>query len=244
MTTRTRPPDTITRVGGGVRVLTYTHTTPRVCVKCWYNRGASDVADRNNRVVTYLTDAEDRRLREWSDETDKPVSQLVREAVHEYVDHDRTARVEGRLDEIEATLSELTDTLDADTTHTHKPEMGMRQSSAATEKARKIIRRIQQNHEEVIQAADVERAIEDIAGVDDRTIRKYQRLFRRRGLLFEHPGETSVWTTDVDQWVAWLEDYGRLNGGDAVKEVTDPYPVGAYTTADGVQIELNEELKQ
>lgn len=202
------------------------------------------MADREHRVVAYLTAEENRRLREWADETDKSVSHLLREAIREYLDHDRGDRVEERLDAIDETLSELTDTLDTDTAHTHKPSSGMKQGSKSVEKGREIIRRLQKNHDAVIPTADVERAIEDIAGADDRTLRKYKALFRRRGLLFEHPGESAVWTTNTDEWLEWLNKYGQLNGPGAVQDTADAYPVSTYSTADGVQIEIHEDVKQ
>lgn len=202
------------------------------------------MADRDNRVVAYLTDAEKRQLRDWADEVDKSQSHLVREAILEYLDHDRTARVEERLTAIEDHLAELTDTLDAETTHTHKADTPMQKATEATEKARTIVRRLRENHDEVISNRDVEVAIEDIAGVDDRTKRKYKRLFRRRAYLFEHPGETAVWTTDVDQWVTWVRTYAQLNGESQTSEVLEEYPVTIHATGSGIQIELGEEMKQ
>lgn len=201
------------------------------------------VADRDQLVKTWVTDKQKRQLREWSEETGKSQAQLVREAVHEYLDHDRVARVEGRLDDIEASMREIADTLGTDTTHTHKAGSTMNQGSKSVEKSREIIQRLQANYDGVIQAKNVERAIEDIAGADDRTLRKYKDLFRRRGLLFEHPGSSSVWTFETDEWVEWLKSYGGLNGPDAVQDVAEPYPVSTYVTESGVQIEIPEAHK-
>lgn len=202
------------------------------------------MGDRDNRVVAYLTDSERKQLRDWADEVDKSQSHLVREAILEYLDHDRTARVEERLSGIEDQLAELTDSLGDETTHTHKADTPMQKASESTEKARRIIRRLRENHGKVIKNRTVEVAIEDIAGVDDRTKRKYKRLFRRRAYLFEHPGETAVWTTDVDQWTSWVLDYARLNGEEMTREVTDEYPMTVHATQSGVNIELGEEMKE
>jgi hypothetical protein len=195
---------------------------------------------RNNRVVTYLSDEEEAQLDEWADESGKSRSALLREAVLEYLDHDRAARAEDLARENQALLEELHAHLLDDDTHTHKDQGGMRRGSDSLEKARQMIRRLQANHNEVIKADDVDRVIEDMAGVDDRTIRKYKDIFRRRGLLFEHPGQTAVWTTDGNQWLTWLETYAGLNGVEAAEEIADQYPttvVGGET----LDVTLTEE---
>lgn len=200
------------------------------------------MSERNNRKVTYLTDAEARQLAEWAAEVGKSESALLREAILEYLDQDRTARIENRLDRIEDQLAQLTDTTGDDDTHTHMRSDAMQNAgSSAVERARKIVRRLQNNHEDVIKNDDVERAIEDIAGVDDRTIRKYKRLFKRRGILYEHPGETAVWTVDGELWCDWLNDYANLNGQDEAKKVAGQYPARVVPEMDGTtRVELQE----
>jgi len=178
---------------------------------------------RNNRVVTYLTDDEATQLSEWAEETSKSESSLLREAILEYLDHDRTARLSEQLDCIEEKIDGLGTDSETETTHTHKDQGGMKRGSDSLEKARKMVRRLQENHGDVIQDADVVRAIEDIAGVDDRTVRKYQDIFRRRGLLFDHPGENAVWTTEGNQWLTWMEQYAALNGQTEVERVAAKY---------------------
>lgn len=202
------------------------------------------MSERSVVKKTYLTEAEASQLSEWSSETGKSESQLLREAVREYLDRDRGARVEERLNRIEDQLATLTHTLGDDDAHTHKAKTGMKTASKATERAREIVRRLQSNHDVAMKNADVERAIEDIAGADDRTIRKYKELFRKRGLLFEHPGDTGIWTLETDDWLDWLKDYAQLNGIEAAEEVANSYPVRVDATPDGYYIELAEEIEQ
>lgn len=177
------------------------------------------------------------QIDDWDGENPGHVGYHVEKALNEYIDHDRYARVEDKLDRVLAHVS------DGGGTHTHKPAKGMHASSRATEKTREMIQRIQSNHGEIVKNADVERVIEDIAGADPRTLQKYKRLFRNRGLLFEHPGNSGVWTPDVDEWVSWLTDYGQLNGPDAAREMADEYPVETFGSGDGIQIEIPEETK-
>ena len=195
---------------------------------------------RNNRAVTYLSDEEEAQLQEWADETGKSKSTLLREAVLEYLDHDRAARAEDIARENRDLLEELHAHLLDDDTHTHKDQGGMKRGSDSLEKARRMVRRLQANHEEVIKADDVDRVIEDMAGVDERTLRKYKDIFRRRGLLFEHPGQSAVWTTDGNRWLNWLETFAGLNGTDAAEEIADQYPT-TVVNGEKLQVRLTEE---
>lgn len=202
------------------------------------------MAEHESRDVvkkTYLTPSEAAQLSEWATETGKSESALLREAVLEYLDRDRAARVESKIDDLADELSEVRALLSDGDAHTHKPETGMNQASPSVEKAREMVRRIQRNNGDVIKTEDIERAIEDYAGADGRTIRKYKRIFRRRGLVFEHLGDRPLWTVDTDQWFEWVRQYAQLNGVDDTREAADEYP--AKVTAGlngGIKIELAE----
>lgn len=199
------------------------------------------MSDRSVVKKTYLTDQEAGQLSRWADEAGKSESALLREAVLEYLDRDRADRIEEKVDELLDRIPEGGLPVEQSKPHTHKPDTPMNQAgSSATETAREIIQRLQSNHDGVVKDGVVVRAIEDLAGVDDRTIRKYKSLFRRRGLLFEHPGETAVWTFDSDEYLSWLRDYARLNGQEAAETVADEYPVNVMATNAGIQIELAE----
>lgn len=161
------------------------------------------MADRDRRVQTYLTEAEHATLKQWSEETGKSMSSLLREAVLEYTDRDRTERIESELKALHEKMDDLQAHLSDDSTHTHK-DGRVTKASETVEKTREIARRIQENHEPVCHVDDVERAIEDIAGGDDRTLDKYRRKLKRRGLMYEHPtGE--AWTYDRDQFFRWCD---------------------------------------
>jgi len=199
------------------------------------------VGERNNRKVTYLTDEEAAQLSEWSDEVEKSESALLRQAVLEYLDHDRADRIEDKVDAMQETLADMQAQLNPDATHTHKQDTPMQSTTDSTERARQIVRRLQANQNDVMKDDAVTRAIEDIAGIDDRTIRKYKRLFRKRGLLFEHPGETPTWTTESDVWLSWMQDFARLNGRDEAETVAEDYPAQVVLNMDGkIRIELME----
>lgn len=212
-----------------------------VCKVLVLSRGCR-MSTRNNRKVTYLTDEEAAAFSEWATEVGKSESHLLREAVLEYLDRDRTNRIEEKVDAMQETLTELQAHLTNQTAHTHTTDTPMNTATDATEKVREIIRRLQSNHDEVLKDEAVVRAIEDIAGIDDRTIRKYKGLFRKRGLLFEHPGEPPLWTAEADQWLAWMQDFARLNGKDEADVVAEQYPARVVSNMDGgIRIELLED---
>jgi len=161
----------------------------------------------------------------------------VENALSEYIDHGRGARIEEKVDRLcDAVLRD-------DDAHTHTPQKAMSSGSDSIERVRDICRRLQSNHDEVLKDDHVTQAIEDIAGIDDRTVRKYKRLLRKRGLLFEHPGKRPLWTFDTTTWNKWIVDYGNVNGPGEVEEYLDPYPATA-TWADGAaQIEVTRDEK-
>ena len=200
------------------------------------------VSDRDVVKKTYLEPREAAQLSRWADEAGKSESALLREAVLEYLDRDRTARIEERVGDIEGKLDRVLAAVETGDAHTHTADPPMNQSgSSAVEKARDIVRRLQANHDDVLKAETVERAIEDVAGIDDRTIRKYKRLFKRRGILFAHPGEPPLWTSDAATWLEWMQQYARLNGRDEAEAIADDYPATVSETLDGsIGIELAE----
>lgn len=177
---------------------------------------------RDNPVTTYLSDDEKQQLERWADETEKSQAHLLREAILEYLDHDRAARIEDEVTDISEKLDDVLAQLDSDDTHTHTA------MSDSLTTARKMIRVVQQdtdNEDGVVKDDDLVQVIENYAGVDDRTIRKYKDIFRRRGLLFEHPGEAPLWTLQTDTWTEWVNQYANLNGGsEAAEEVIADYP--------------------
>jgi len=122
------------------------------------------------------------------------IGRHVENALKEYIDHGREARIEEKVDKVLARLSEQP------TAHTHK-----QRGSETVEKCRAVHRRVTSNHGTTIKADDVERAIEDIAGADDRTLDKYKSMLKRRCLLFKHP-KSPVWTPEQDKFIEWGEN--------------------------------------
>lgn len=198
------------------------------------------MAKRDNQVIAYLTDHEKIKLDRFLEDSPKTQSELIRRAIVEYLDQDRAARVESELDELHDKIDRLVGTLSDETSHTHMPQQAM-QGSTALERAFDMVDRLQRNHNDVIKNDDVERVIEDYAGADNRTVEKYKRLFRKRGILFEHPGERPVWTVDSNTWCDWIVDYTQLNGLDDAEGVAEAYPATVARGVDGgVHIELSE----
>lgn len=159
---------------------------------------------RNNSVTTYLSDDEKEAVSRFVSEVDESQATVVRKALMEYIDFDRYDRIEAQLRENTDKLDRVLSLLDSDEhTHTSQPT----KATSTVEKARSIAKRIHANHEPPVKTVDVERAIEDIAGADDRTIEKYTDILKKRQLLFEHPSESPVWTDSKQEWAGWVESY-------------------------------------
>jgi len=87
---------------------------------------------RDNRVVSYFTDEEVAKLSKWSEDTGKSQSNLVREAVREYLDLDRGDRIERQLAELTDEMEDLRTLVEGEQTHTHS-NGGLSSTSAATD---------------------------------------------------------------------------------------------------------------
>lgn len=146
-------------------------------------------------------------------------------ALVEYMDHDRAARIEEKVDRVLARFDEL------DATHTHK-------ASESAAKVRKIADKLAREERTVIPKDTVRRAIEDVAGADDRTVRKYRDLLKRRELAYKHPTD-GVWTQDRDEWVRWVVEYVNNNPTVTRMDVIDDYPIG-YDELDRLATEVVE----
>lgn len=174
----------------------------------WYyfgtTQGVALMSDRSEQVKAYVTPAEKQQLKEWAEETDQSLSALVRQAVLEYTDKDRTARIEDKLDRV-------LDTLDAGDTHTQTYSGGGgTEGSQTVERTREIADRLYDNHGTVIDDSDVERAVTDIAGGDPRTVAKYKDELRDRSLLYQHPnGDLERWYAEREMWLSDIVDYTR-----------------------------------
>jgi predicted transcriptional regulator len=153
------------------------------------------------------------QIDEWDGENPGHVGYHVEQALSEYVDRDRYARVEDKLDRVLAHVS------DGGGTHTHTSTG----ASETVERAREIYQRVADNHGLVLRDDDLVRAIEDIAGADDRTVAKYQEILKRRSLIFEHPADSPVWTTDREKWVRWVVNHVDNDPTLKVHDMIDDY---------------------
>jgi hypothetical protein len=178
---------------------------------------------RDNQITAYVNDAEYAKIREWSNKTGKSISELVRQGVLEYTDHDRVSRIEDRLDEFE---SVVLDALADSGSHTHKQSASTK-GSKTVERTRRIAQRIQQNHGTQFPNDDLERAIKDIAGGDSRTVAKYKDELKERGYFYEHP-HGPLWYNEVEEWAEGVEAYASQTSDfeATVREIVEPYDVG------------------
>jgi|APHM01.1.fsa_nt_gi Ribbon-helix-helix protein, copG family. len=173
---------------------------------------------RDNCVTTYLTDAEKAQIEEWAEKADKPVSQLLRDAILEYTDRDRVRRMEGKVEDLEEKIDRVLVEIDSEHTHTRSNSRDSRQQSVP-ETTREIADIIYTKHSLPVSVEDLEIVIENNAGGTARTVRQYKSQLKKRGLLYEHPAG-NVWTDNKQTWVEWVE---HTPGEASVIEVVDGY---------------------
>lgn len=173
---------------------------------------------RDNPVTVYLTDAEKSQIAEWADEANKPISQLCRDAILEYVDRDRSQRIEDEVRDMHDKVDRLLAQTDSEHTHTSSRSTSSKHESVP-ETSRKIARTLYENHEMPVKDSDLELVIENNAGATERTIKQYKSQLKKRGLLYQHP-MGKVWTDDREQWVKWQEmaSTGQTDVTDVVGE--------------------------
>lgn len=166
------------------------------------------------------------------------IGRHVENALNEYMNEDRQARVEQNQHEMLEQLNDLRSLVeDSESTHTHKAETGC----TDTDNVAAIHERIVNKDKGAVKDDLVEQAIVTVAELpvgDDRTIRKYKQRLQKRGLLFEHPGEPPLWTADRDLWANWATR--EANSRNDLEATVEPYPAQVYENGSGFQIEIEE----
>lgn len=173
---------------------------------------------RDNPVTFYLTDEEKAKLNQFADTAGKSLSELSRDAVREYTDKDRFERIEDKLDRVLSAMD--------GGENTHTKQVSSSKQMSVPETTREIAKRIHRNHESPIKTVDVELAIEDIGGASERTVQQYKEQLKKRGLLYEHPADSPVWTDEKSQWVKWADNYLDAVPDETVADLTDAYRMG------------------
>jgi len=147
--------------------------------------------------------------------------QHVENALSEYVDRDRYARIEEQVSENADLLNEIRGLVsDESAEHTHKGPTTVR------EKAERIVTDLKTGDDHIIPTEDVEQAIREHAGSSDRTFDKYKRELKELGGLYEDPHSGSeVWTVDRMVWVQWATNYVDGVPDASVMELIADYPM-------------------
>jgi len=199
------------------------------------------MSDRSPHSVR-LDDETWSQFTEWVEDVEGQkhgeIGRHVENALNEYMNEDRQARLEKNQQEIQEELHDLRALLDERAgTHTHKTNAGCNESDLVTE----IHQQIVHNHDEAVKDEAVEQAIIDVAELpvgDPRTIRRYKQNLRKRGLLYEHPGDPPIWTEDREIWVNWANSTAASVGD--LESAVDPYPAQVYENGQGPHIEFAE----
>ena len=161
-------------------------------------------------------------------------------ALREYMDNDRAARIEADLDILLDEIQDVKALLDQDSrVHTQTPSASDRQPETI-EKLEEIASQIRNKatNGESIKEEHVDRAIKHVAGANPATIRRYKSDLKAEGHAFEDPGDSPLWylqqeifftklakTRDWDEFLSqypsevseaydeWLENHHDMGGG-------------------------------
>ena len=167
------------------------------------------------------------------------IGRHVENALREYMNKDRQARLEKNQHEMIEQLEELRTAVESDAgTHTHTAETGCTDSDLVTDIRDRVVNSTDSGavKDDVLEEAIV--TVAELPVGDDRTIRKYKRRLRKRGLLFEHPGEPPLWTDDRDLWTRWVST--ESNSREQAEQICAPYPAEVHANGSGNQIEFQE----
>lgn len=118
-------------------------------------------------------------------------------ALREYMDNDRGARIEANLDILLEEIQEVKTLLDQkDAIHTQKSSDSDRPPETVR-KLNEIISRIHDDAEhELVKDEQIERAIKHVAGANSQTIRQYKSHLKSGGHVFRDPEIPSNWYLD------------------------------------------------
>jgi hypothetical protein len=197
----------------------------------------------NVRLPAEVADRFRAFVKEVEGKNEGTLGEHVETALLEYMDRGRDTRIEEKIDANRELIEQLQQTLSEETGHTHTPESGFSEpdtsGSPTVERTRKIAERLQSQAEIGVENEQVERAIVDLAGGHDQTVRKYKTELRRRGLLFEHPNDDSpMWYLEREPWFNAVKSYA-LETPDpegTVSKVVDEYPVKTRQIADDLEV--------
>ena len=147
----------------------------------------------------------------------------VENALREYMDHDRYARIEQNQADTQRQLDAILSTLAEPTEHTHTAPVS---PQTQPQKAEQIAAVIRERNNVVFPAEDVEDAIREIAGGSDRTIRDYKRLLKKAGHCYEHPSsDSNVWTTDREEFAMWADSHIEQVPDAHIMDIIEAYPI-------------------
>jgi hypothetical protein len=179
--------------------------------------------------------------------TDGTLGEHAENALLEYMDRDRDARVEEKVDRNRELLEELCDAVSEADGHTHTPDSDISEPSTSgsptVERTRQIAKRLQSESDSVVSNDDVERAIVDIAGGHDQTVKKYKSELRRRGLCFEHPNRNSdLWYLDRGKWFSAVTRHAKSTPSPrkTTEKIVEDYPVTVQAIDGQLEVVTNE----
>jgi len=150
------------------------------------------------------------------------LGRMYERACIEYMDNDRYSRIEQNQSETHEMLQSVLATLaDSEGTHTHTADVS---PTTVPEKRDLIAAKLKDRDAPVMAERVVIEAIDEIAGGDDRTMRKYKQKLRASGEVMDHPSsDSSAWTTDPEQFASWALAEFESRPDASIRDILEPY---------------------
>lgn len=185
------------------------------------------MTDRPPMTVRVDSDAKKRLddfVNSHFDKTHGKKGDVVSQAIHDYIDSVENGEREGFTESDRELLEEIATTVsDGDRLDTHTtPQQGGDGLSQTYTTAKAIAEELQDVYNDTVQTKDVIREIEKRGGGNKQTIREYKKRLKRHALMFEHPGEPSMWFFNKEVWFNQVD--AALRSGEDMHDIFEPYP--------------------
>ncbi|MFC4540824.1 hypothetical protein ACFO5R_02635 [Halosolutus amylolyticus] len=140
------------------------------------------------------------------------MGRLVERAMKEYMNRDRSARIEEQLEQMNSRQQKMLELMNNsaslsshdEAAHSHSTDVG-----AFTDLEPQVRKGIEKTlaslPEGEVDHSDIERAVHSAGRTDPRTVKKYRKVLESRGVLLPHPLKA-----DEDMWIHGLRQFAVL----------------------------------
>ncbi len=181
----------------------------------------SDREQFNVRIDGSVADRFRSFAREHRDGRPGALGRETENALREYMDNDRAARIEANLNILLEEIQEVKTLLDQEGSVHTQTSTDSDRTPETIRKLNRITGRIQDEFDSgaVVKEEFLERSIKHVAGANPQTIRRYKSELKAEGYAYEHPGRRQVWFLDKELF------FREIDYRDDWQEIIEQYPL-------------------